>query len=178
LKDRIEFRATLRRPIEEESAEWLFLRVPQEASASLPSRGLVSVEGKLNGNEFLTTLQPDGEGGHWLKVTEQTAKKLKLSAGDEAHLVLSPTSEEPEPEVPQDFLDALDADPRAGSLWPQLTPMARRDWVHWITSGKKAETRVKRIAVACSKLAAGSRRPCCFDRSGMYSKSLSCPRSE
>ena len=37
------------------------------------------------------------------------------------------------------------------------------------------ETRVKRIEVAISKLSAGSRRPCCFDRSGMYDKSLSCP---
>lgn len=47
---------------------------------------------------------------------------------------------------------------------------ARRDWIHWITSGKKAETRVNRIAVACDKLACGNRRACCFDRSGMYSK--------
>ena len=49
-------------------------------------------------------------------------------------------------------------------------PVARRDWIHWITSGKKAETRTKRIAVACDKLASGHRRACCFDRSGMYSK--------
>lgn len=40
----------------------------------------------------------------------------------------------------------------------------------WITSGKKAETRGKRIATACDKLACGKRNACCFDRSGMYSK--------
>ena len=28
---------------------------------------------------------------------------------------------------------------------------------------------------ACDMLAKGKRRPCCFDRSGMYAKSLSCP---
>jgi hypothetical protein len=53
--------------------------------------------------------------------------------------------------------------------------VARRDWIHWITSGKKAETRVKRIAVAIDKLASGQRRACCFDRSGMYSKAFAAP---
>ena len=49
--------------------------------------------------------------------------------------------------------------------------------IQWITSGKKAETRDKRIVVACDKLASGSRRACCFDRSGMYSKAFSAPRA-
>ncbi|MBP6797828.1 MAG: YdeI/OmpD-associated family protein, partial [Luteimonas sp.] len=54
--------------------------------------------------------------------------------------------------------------------WEDITPVARRDWIHWVTSGKKAETRAKRIGTACDKLASGQRRACCFDRSGMYSK--------
>ena len=62
--------------------------------------------------------------------------------------------------------------------WAAITPVARRDWIFWIVSGKKAETRLKRIDVAMSKLSAGNRRPCCFDRSGMYDKSLSCPIAE
>ena len=50
-----------------------------------------------------------------------------------------------------------------------------RDWIHWITSGKKAETRERRIVNACDMLASGKRRACCFDRSGMYSKSMGAP---
>ena len=56
------------------------------------------------------------------------------------------------------------------ATWKDITTVARRDWIHWITSGKKAETRVKRIDVAIDKLACGNRRACCFDRSGKYSK--------
>ncbi|MGH7939374.1 MAG: YdeI/OmpD-associated family protein, partial [Bryobacteraceae bacterium] len=55
-------------------------------------------------------------------------------------------------------------------------PIARRDWIHWIISAKQAETRTRRIKNACSMLAAGKRRPCCFDRSGFYSKSLNAPK--
>lgn len=66
------------------------------------------------------------------------------------------------------------APPKAREVWSDITTIARRDWIQWIVSPKKAETRVKRIETACDMLAKGKRRPCCFDRSGMYDKSLSC----
>jgi len=46
-----------------------------------------------------------------------------------------------------------------------------------MTSGKKAETRVKRIATACSQLESGKRRACCFDRSGIYSNAFCAPEA-
>ncbi len=49
--------------------------------------------------------------------------------------------------------------------------------IHWITSAKEEETRARRIKNACSMLAAGKRRVCCFDRSGFYNKSLSAPKA-
>jgi len=80
--------------------------------------------------------------------------------------------------VPADLKKALAAaDPKARALWSDITPIARRDWIHWITSAKQAETRARRIKNAYSMLAAGKRRVCCFDRSGFYSKSLSAPRA-
>ncbi|HBK45151.1 MAG TPA: hypothetical protein DDZ67_01690, partial [Xanthomonadaceae bacterium] len=74
-----------------------------------------------------------------------------------------------------DLREALVAQPAARATWDDITAVARRDWIFWISSGKKAETRVKRIATACDMLAAGKRRACCFDRSGMYGKSLGAP---
>jgi hypothetical protein len=50
--------------------------------------------------------------------------------------------------VPADLRNALAADPAAKATWSDITPVARRDWIAWITSGKKAETRGKRVAVA------------------------------
>ncbi|PPU54225.1 hypothetical protein XdyCFBP7245_19205 [Xanthomonas dyei] len=65
--------------------------------------------------------------------------------------------------------------PNARATWGVITAVARRDWIFWITSGKKADTRIKRVATACDMLASGKRRACCFDRSGMYSTSLAAP---
>jgi hypothetical protein len=139
----------------------------------------VTVEGTFNGTTFTATLQPDGNGGHWLKVDRKLREAAGAQPGDVVTLQIAPVGEEPEPEVPADLRKALaSAPPKARAVWSDITPAARRDFIHWITSGKRAETRTKRIATACDMLAKGKRRPCCFDRSGMYDKSLSCPVAE
>jgi len=174
---RIRFRATLLRPKATATAvSWTFLTLPKEASAKLPSRSMTSVEGTFNGFAFQATLQPDGQGGHWLKVERKMREEAGAEAGDVITLEIVPVAEEPEPRVPADLRQAIVAAlPAARKVWSDITPLARRDWIHWIVSAKQAETRARRIRTACDMLAKGKRRPCCFDRSGMYSKNLSCP---
>ncbi len=71
-------------------------------------------------------------------------------------------SAESEPRVPTDLRKALAAAPSVDALWRDITPLARRDFILWIDQAKQPETRKRRIAVTCSKLKAGMRRPCCF----------------
>lgn len=173
----IRFSATLHRPVTSDKAvTWTFLKLPQEASDALPSRGQTTVEGTFNGHPFQATLDPDGQGGHWLKVEPSLCQAAKTEPGQTVSLEIAPVAQEPEPKVPPDLQKALTAAaPKARAIWSDITPLARRDWVQWIESAKREETQKKRIAAACDMLAKGKRRPCCFDRSGMYSKSLTCP---
>jgi hypothetical protein len=158
------------------AVSWTFLTLPKDASSKLPSRGLTTVDGTLNDVAFRATLEPDGQGGHWLKVDRKTREAAGASAGDVVAMEIAPVAEEPEPKVPPDLRKALAAaPPKTRKAWSDITPAARRDFIHWIVSPKQAETRARRIRTACDMLAKGKRRPCCFDRSGMYSKSLSCP---
>jgi uncharacterized protein YdeI (YjbR/CyaY-like superfamily) len=73
-----------------------------------------------------------------------------------------PAGEEPEPSVPTDLRKALAAAPKSKAKWSDLTPIARTDFNTWIDSAKQLETRKRRIERACSMLAAGKRRPCCY----------------
>lgn len=137
---------------------------------------MVSVEGTINDVPFEATLAPDGRGGHWLKVDRELRESARAEPGDVVTLQIAPVAREPEPRVPPDLRKALASAPKkAREVWSDITPAARRDFVHWITSPKRPETRAKRVATACDMLARGKRRPCCFDRSGMFDKSLSCP---
>lgn len=173
----IHFRATLLRPAGR-PVSWMFLKLTKEASASLPSRGMVSVEGTLNATPFRATLEPDGNGGHWMKVGRALRERAGAEAGPAVHIVMTPTDWTLEPTVPPDLRQALaEAPPRAREAWKDITPKARRDWVQWVASAKHATTRAKRIASACDMLAKGKRRPCCFDRSGIYAGGMACPEA-
>jgi hypothetical protein len=176
---KIRFKAKLFRPAESAKAgSWMFLTLPKSASAKLPSRGMTAIEGTINGFPFQATLEPDGQKSHWLKVDRKMREAAGAEAGDVVTLEIALAAEEPEPEVPADLRKALAAAaPKARALWSEITPIGRRDWIHWITSAKQEETRMRRINNACSMLAAGKRRVCCFDRSGFYSKSLSAPKA-
>ena len=172
----IRFKAKLLRPESPKGATWAFLVLPADASAKLPTRSMTTVDGRLEGHPFQATLEPDGGGSHWLKVDRALREAAGAAVGDTVALEISPVAVEPEPRVPVDLRDAFDAAPAAKAQWASLTPVARRDWIHWMTSAKKAETRERRITNACDMLASGKRRACCFDRSGIYSKSLGAPK--
>lgn len=62
----------------------------------------------------------------------------------------------------KDWRDTLISNPKALSLWEDITPLARNEWICWVISGKKTETRNIRIKKTISKLKSGMRRPCCW----------------
>jgi len=175
--DKIRFKAKLLRPAAPKGAAWTFLVLPVEASGKLPARSMVTVDGTLDGHPFQATLEPDGRGSHWLRVDRALSEAAGVAVGDRVALAMAPVDVEPEPKVPADLRKALAAHAAARAQWDDITPVARRDWIHWISSGKKAETRARRILTACDMLASGKRRACCFDRSGIYSKAFSAPEA-
>ena len=175
---KIRFKAKLLRPAEsEKDGSGTFLLLPRNASAKLPSRGMAAIEGTINSFPFQATLEPDGQKSHWLKVDRKLREGAGADAGDVVTLEIAPAAKDPEPMLPADLRKALAAAPKARALWTDITANARQDWIHWITSAKRTETRARRVKNACSMLAAGKRRVCCFDRSGFYSKSMSAPKA-
>ena len=65
-------------------------------------------------------------------------------------------------DLPADVREALEHDPGALATWHDITPLARNEWICWITSAKKDETRRKRITWGRENLRDGKRRPCCW----------------
>ena len=149
---------------------WTILRLPERASARLPSRGMTMVAGTMNGAPFRALLEPDGKYGrgqnpsHWFRPDKQLLHDASAKAGDTVRVTLEPTKEWIEPEVPEDLRQALATSPIAEAVWKDITPAARWDWIRWIRAVKTPQTRQKHIEVALDKLNKGMRRPCCFNR--------------
>ncbi len=146
------------------------LRLPEDASAKLPSRGMIMVKGSLNSVPFKALLEPDGRYGdgqrpsHWFTPDKKLLDDAHATVGDTVEVSLEPTNEWIEPEVPEDLKKALSSSPKAQDLWNDITPLARWDWIRWIRAVKTSATHQKHIEVALDKLNKGMRRPCCFNR--------------
>ncbi len=150
------------------------VRLPETASKDLPSRGQVAVHGTINGVEFSTVLEPDGNSGHWMRVDDALQHAAGISAGDTATIDIEATKNWPEPSVPQDLAAALAAAPREiQNLWDEITPMARWEWVRWVNATNSPDTRARRVDVSISKMKTGKRRPCCFNLSACTDPDLS-----
>ena len=148
--------------------DYTILRLPQQASAQLPSRGMAMVEGTINGQLFQAPLEPDGQKSHWLKLddlSDKVQRDIKAKVGDNVTLAIMPAETWPEPEIPDDLQHALDADAEAHAMWVSTTPIARWDWIRSVRSTRNPETRKRRIETAMSKLRSGKPRQCCFNRS-------------
>ena len=64
--------------------------------------------------------------------------------------------------VPLDLRKALTSDMAVLARWNDLTSLARNEWICWIISVKRSETRLEHIRRVCSGLIGGKRRPCCW----------------
>lgn len=140
------------------------IRIPLEISMNLPSRGMVMVEGTIEDQAFWGPLEPDGAGSHWYQIPDELFKQAKSQGWNQIQVQLSNLDTWIEPLIPADLEAALI---KAAVLdeWNQVTTKAKWEWIRWIRFTNQIETRNKRIAITCSKLSSGKKRPCCFDQS-------------
>lgn len=66
-------------------------------------------------------------------------------------------------DMPIDLGEALLASPASLKIWEEtITPLARNEWICWVTSVKKQETRDEHVQRVIKELQEGKRRPCCW----------------
>jgi uncharacterized protein YdeI (YjbR/CyaY-like superfamily) len=65
-------------------------------------------------------------------------------------------------EVPDDLEIVLSGNSDLLEKWNSLTPLARNEWICWVISVKKPETREKHLERLTDEILEGKRRPCCW----------------
>lgn len=121
---------------------------------TLPFQDIVKLNGDKQYTLTLTTLMK--------KVLGTTDDTTSTPSTTEIPLELTRIEDESETRIPKDFEEILIKHPKAEATWINTTPLARRDWIFWMISGKKAETRNLRITKGLDMLSKGKRRVCCF----------------
>ena len=149
-----QFQAILERP--EGVGTWTYLAIPFDAHTKYGSRGQVKVKGTIDGEPFRSTLLPRGDGSHYLVVPRPLRDKIGASAGAKVTVVLEMDQVAREVKVPRDLLAALRKVKGAKAAFVRLPPSHRKEYVVWIESAKKVETRQRRIAKAVQMVCEGA----------------------
>jgi uncharacterized protein YdeI (YjbR/CyaY-like superfamily) len=65
-------------------------------------------------------------------------------------------------EMPGELQAILIRDPALATKWNDLTDLARNEWICWMTSPKRQETRDAHLVRLREDVLSGKKRPCCW----------------
>lgn len=64
--------------------------------------------------------------------------------------------------MPKDMSAVIKSHKDVFDAWNKLTPLARNEWICWVTIVKKSETRTEHLKRLSENLRKAKRRPCCW----------------
>lgn len=116
----------------------------------------VKVKATFDGLEYRGSVVSMG-GCYMLGMTQEIREKIGKGFGDEVFVTLEKDDEERKVDMPEDFGAAMQADEKAAATFSGLPFTAQKEYVTWITSAKREETRQDRIQKAVLRLSEGRR---------------------
>ena len=133
----------------------LLIEVPEKIVRKLGAGKRVPVRVNLNGVEYRSTIAVYG-GRYYLPARKAICEAAKLEPGRRARVSLEVDTAPRTVEVPPDLAKALSAAKlRAG--FNEFSFSHKKEFVDWVTSAKRAETRVARIPKVVAQVRAKAR---------------------
>ena len=133
---------------------WTYASIPEILQNKNTPFGWVKVKGSIDSIEIKNyRLMPMGNGTLFLPVKAEIRKKINKKEGDSIHVILY---EDTDPlEIPVELTLCLLDDPIAHQFFNTLKEGEQKQFIDWIYSAKKFETRINRISITLNKLNKG-----------------------
>jgi hypothetical protein len=115
---------------------------------------------KLNDKEeFHCAILPKKEGGHFINIGSTTCKKLKIKEGSKVTAYFSIDSSDYQFEMPEEFKEVLDSDPKANKIFHGLTEGNQRGLFYLVMQVKSTDKRIERALKIVDKIKNGITSP-------------------
>jgi len=136
-----------------EGMDAAYIEFPFDLQEKFGVKGQVRVKAKFD-NTFIYrgSLAKMGFNCHILGITKDIRKKLNKTFGDKINVQIEQDFAIREVIVPEDVSDLLEQNPKAKEFFDSLSFTNRKEYVSWIESAKKEETRKQRIKLLLEKL--------------------------
>lgn len=133
---------------------WTFIVIKEITPELRGKYGMVKVKGFIDDYPLKAyNLMPMANGSMFLPVKADIRKKLKKGEGDTVKLVLY--ADEEALEIPAELLECLRDEPAAHQVFYAFPESEQKQYIDWIYSAKKEETRIERMAETINRLSRG-----------------------
>jgi len=147
---RITFTATI---IQVEGMNAAYVEFPFNVEELFGTRGQVKIKALFDKQvEYRGSLANMGRNCHTLGLTQEIRSKLGKSFGDTIEVELERDLEVREVIIPEDVQALLNENPDEKAYFEKLSYTHRKEYINWITSAKKEETRTNRLVSFIEKL--------------------------
>lgn len=130
---------------------WTYIALNEIPADEKRAFGMVRVKGSIDDFKIKDyNLMPMGTGELFLPVKAEIRKKIKKQAGEYVQVVLY--RDESSLHIPDELLLCLEDVPEAFAFFNSLADNEKRNYITWIFSAKRDETKANRIAKTISRL--------------------------
>ena len=109
----------------------------------------------MNGYPFRSSARPHGDGSHYIVVNRSIRDAIQATPGDMVHVVMERDTAPRTVAVPADFTAAWETNQQLRKSFESLSYSRRKEFVDWIESAKKVETRESWITRSLEMLLEG-----------------------
>lgn len=134
-----------------------YITLDFDVASAFATNGRVSVRGSINGHPYRTSISPR-QGRWYMIVNRQMRTEFGVEPGDEVDVVIDRDDVPRTIDAPPDLLAAIHSNARASRRWETMSYSHRKQYVTWIESAKRPDTRARRIEQAVPMIADGVRR--------------------
>lgn len=136
-----------------------FIEFPYSVKEEFGSNGQVKVQVTFDGHEYRGSLVKMGQACHWIGLTQAIRNAIGKNPGDTVQVVLKKDESPRTVEIPEDMLIRFEKNKAAKAFFDTLSHTHKKEYVSWIVSAKKIETRERRLSKTMEMLAQNIRHP-------------------
>jgi hypothetical protein len=137
----------------------LFIEVPPEVIAALSEKRRPPVRVTLNGGYTYRSTVSVYNGRYYLPLRREIREACGLAPDMPVEVTLALDGEPRTVQVPDDLAAAFAGNSEACAAFDCLSFTHQREYVEWITSAKRKETRTRRVAQTLEMLRIGVKTP-------------------
>lgn len=147
------------RIIKNEKVDSGYIEFPYDVYHEFGKKGQVKVKAFFDGYEYRGSLVKMGTPCHIIGLNKKVREAINKQPGNSVHVVIIEDTEERTVNIPDDLNSVLMGNAEVNAVFSKLSFSHKREYVEWIISAKKQETRTARIVKFAEMILSGKKNP-------------------